>query len=221
MKVYFISGLGADHTAFRALQLPGIEPVHLAWLEPHAREPIEEYAKRMAEKITLPDPCVVGLSFGGMMSIEISKHIPLKKMLLISSAKGRHEIPPYFRLAKYVPLHRMLPLERIATNPRTMRFIFGTRTEEQKKALNAVINNTINGFNAWAIDKVVNWKNTYQPENLFHIHGDADHLLPRRFVKADHIIAGGGHLMVVNQAKEISAVLRMQLLHEEPLGVSH
>ena len=26
----------------------------------------------------------------------------------------------------------------------------------------------------WAINEVVNWKNSWQPENLVHIHGDKD-----------------------------------------------
>lgn len=208
MKVYFISGLGSDERAFRALELGGIEPIHLNWIEPLKNESIEAYAKRMADRITLPDPVIVGLSFGGMMAIEIAKLIPVKKLILISSAKGRKELPPYFALCRYIPFHKLLPLRAMSSHPKAMFFIFGARNEDQKKHLKDVINNQVKGFNAWAIDRIVKWKNHESPANLVHIHGNSDNLLPHRYVKVDHTIHKGGHLMIVNQAKEVSALLK-------------
>jgi pimeloyl-ACP methyl ester carboxylesterase len=208
MKVYFISGLGADETAFGKLQLPGIEMIHLNWLEPEKNEPIGSYAARMAARITEADPVIVGLSFGGMMAIEIAKLIPVKKLILLSSAKDRTELPPYFAICRFIPLHRWLPLNNISTHPRVLELVFGARSDEQRERLKKVINNTIKGFNEWAIDQVVNWKNASVPANVSHIHGNADYLLPRRYVRADHVIENGGHLMVINNAKEVSALLR-------------
>ncbi|MGK6351614.1 hypothetical protein [Parapedobacter sp. DT-150] len=46
-----------------------------------------------------------------------------------------------------------------------------------------------------------------EPSNTVHIHGTADRILPFRFVKADYVIPGGSHLMVVNRAKEISDII--------------
>ncbi|MBV9987750.1 MAG: alpha/beta hydrolase [Chitinophagaceae bacterium] len=208
MKVYFISGLGADETAFSKLSLPGIEKVHLNWLVPEKKESIEAYAGRMAARITEPGPVIVGLSFGGMMAIEIAKLIPVKKLILLSSAKHRKELPSYFSVCRYIPLHRWLPLNKMASNRRIMNLVLGARTREQRERLKKVIDNTIEGFNEWAIDQVINWKNTEPPANASHIHGDADRLLPLRYVRADYIIKNGGHLMVVNQAKEVSALLQ-------------
>ena len=213
MKVYFISGLGADEKAFQSLQLPGVEPVHLNWMPPLKKESIEAYARRMSYRITEPDPVIIGLSFGGMMAIEISKIIPVKKLILISSAKGKHELPPYFTICRYIPLHILFPLRLLSMNAKAMFFIFGTRTEEQKKNLAAIINNSIKGFNKWAINRIVNWNNTETPVNPVHIHGDADNLLPYRYVKANHTINNGGHFMIVNQAKEISALLQKLIFH--------
>jgi hypothetical protein len=39
-KVYFISGLGADERIFQYLNLEGIEPVFIQWLEPFSKEKI-------------------------------------------------------------------------------------------------------------------------------------------------------------------------------------
>lgn len=208
MKVYFLSGLGADEKAFQALELPDVERVYLNWIVPVKGESIESYAKRMAERIAEPDPIIIGLSFGGMVAIEIAKLIPVKKLILISSAKGKKELPPYFTICRYFPLHRFLPLSLISSNEKMMFYVFGTRNEEQKKNLVAIIKGSVEGFNKWAINRIVSWRNTETPANVYHIHGNADRLLPYRFVHPDFTITNGGHFMVVNQAKEISGILQ-------------
>ena len=208
MKVYFISGLGADEKAFQALDLPIVEKIHLHWITPLHKESIESYAKRMAEKIDEKNPVIIGLSFGGMMAIEIAKIITVQKIIIISSAKGKMELPPYFSICRYIPLHKILPIRTISMNEKAMFYIFGTRNEEQKQNLKNIINNTVEGFNNWAIDSIVKWKNTEIPKNLVHIHGDADKLLPFRYVKADYTISNGGHFMIVNQANDISRIIQ-------------
>ena len=93
-----------------------------------------------------------------------------------------------------------------------MLYIFGTRNEEQKQNLIHIINNSIAGFNKWAINQIVKWTNNKIPNNLVHIHGDADKLLPFRYVKPHYTILNGGHFMIVNQAKEISTIIQNLLL---------
>jgi hypothetical protein len=88
-------------------------------------------------------------------------------------------------------------------------FFNGVKNKEQKKAIREIINNkSIGNFNAWAVDSIVHWENKTIPANLVHIHGNADRLLPYKYVKADHTINGGGHFMIVNQAKELSVLLQ-------------
>ncbi len=210
-KVFFISGLGANETAFANLRLPGVEPVYLGWMPPEKSESISHYAARMAAKITVADPVIVGLSFGGMMGVEIAKLIPVKKLILISSAKTRYELPAYFRIAKLIPAHKFLPIEKIGTTDWAMHYIFGAKTQRQKQALKSIVLNTASGFNNWAVDAVVNWKNEWVPKQIVHIHGDADHLLPCRFTKPDYIIEAGTHLMILTKAKQISDILLKEI----------
>ncbi len=208
MKVYFISGLGADEKAFQALDLSAVEKIHLNWIPPLHKESIESYAKRMAERIEEENPIIIGLSFGGMMAIEIAKIISVQQVIIISSAKGKMELPPYFSICRYIPFHKILPIRAIGLNEKAMLYIFGTRNEEQKQNLINIINNTVEGFNNWAIDRIVKWKNTVVPKNLVHIHGDSDKLLPLGYVKSDYVISNGGHFMIVNQAKDISTIIQ-------------
>jgi len=205
--VYFLSGLGADERAFAYLQLPGIEMIYLNWMEPLPQETMQQYALRMARRIKTPNAIIVGLSFGGMMAMEIAKHIAVRQIILISSAKTRQELPPYFRLCRYLPLHKLLPLDRIGLQPTIMRFFFGARTPNQQEILKQIIQNSIKGFNKWAIHQVVNWQNQTITAPVFHLHGNADNLLPLRYVNADYIIEGGDHFMIGAKAKKVSEVL--------------
>lgn len=204
MKIYFLSGLGADETVFHDLVLPNVDRVYLNWMEPLPDESMEAYAKRMAARIDDKDPIIIGLSFGGMMAMEIARLITVKQLILISSAKIRREIPPYFRLCRYVPLHKIVPLPLVAGSNWLLGFFFGVRNFSQKEQLKNIILNTTKGFNQWAIHALVNWKNETIPAPVFHIHGNVDKLLPLTFIRADVVIEGGNHFMVMQKAKEIS-----------------
>jgi hypothetical protein len=63
-----------------------------------------------------------------------------------------------------------------------------------------------NTFLKWAIDKIVNWENVTETENIKTIHGTTDRILP--FRTANFAIKNGGHLMVIDKADEINSVLR-------------
>lgn len=212
MKIYFLSGLGADESVFIGLDLPGVERVYLNWIEPLPKESIEAYAQRMAARITTPNPIIIGLSFGGMMAMEIAKLIPVQQLILISSAKTAKELPPYFRVCRYVPLHTILPLQSVANSNQLLSFFFGVRTYAQKERLKNIIRNTTQGFNQWAINALVNWKNETIQAPVFHLHGNADKLLPLSFVQPDIIIEGGNHFMIMQKAKEISAHIQRVLV---------
>ena len=90
--LYIFSGLGADEKAFQKLNLDAYQLTHIRWIKPGVNEPIEEYAKRLLEQVITPNPVLMGLSFGGLMAIEVSKHIDTDKIILISSVKTKKEI---------------------------------------------------------------------------------------------------------------------------------
>ena len=77
--IYFISGLGADERIFQWLRYDGYRPIHIHWLPPERRESVEHYAHRLAQDIKDKRPIIVGLSFGGIVAIEIAKQIDVRK----------------------------------------------------------------------------------------------------------------------------------------------
>src|SRR6185295_12662907 len=97
MEIYILSGLGADERVFKSIDFGNHEIHFIQWVPPLLNESIEEYSKRISTQIKSPRPILIGLSFGGMMAVAISKHIETEKIILIASAKTKKEIPFYFR----------------------------------------------------------------------------------------------------------------------------
>lgn len=58
----------------------------------------------------------------------------------------------------------------------------------REKLLKNILKDTDSEFLSWAINEIVNWKNKIYPKNYIHIHGNKDHILPLRNVKADFVI---------------------------------
>ena len=207
--IYFVSGLGADKRVFRWLQADDYSPVHIEWISPWKGEPIEDYARRLTEQIEDENPIIVGLSFGGMIAVEMAKQISTEKVILISSVKDKLEIPFYFKLFRWLPLHRVFPFKSLLFAFYWLAYwLFAPEGSDQKKLLKTVLIETDPHFLKWALHKVVVWQNQEVPENLVHLHGKRDRIFPYRFVNPDHSVDNSGHLMVMNRAEEISSLLK-------------
>ena len=74
-NIYCISGLGADEKAFDRLKVNGYSLHHLKWIPPLANENLSSYARRKLNDIKENNPIILGLSFGGMIAIEMAKQI--------------------------------------------------------------------------------------------------------------------------------------------------
>jgi pimeloyl-ACP methyl ester carboxylesterase len=205
-KVYFISGLGADKRAFSFLDLSFCEPVFIEWIKPLPKESLKSYALRLRKQIPEEHPTVVGVSFGGMLATEMAKEDKLMYVIIIASNKSSAEFPAYLRVGKYLPVYKWLP-EKLIKNKTILNWVLGVEKDEQRKLINAIVADTDPFFLKWAIDAILHWKDTSITDNVKHIHGTADKLLPYRFTKADHTIEGGTHIMTMYKHKEISELL--------------
>lgn len=206
-KCYLLSGLGADGTVFQYLDFEGVEVEYMEWLPPLPKETLPAYAKRMTQKITTPHPILVGLSFGGMVAMEIAKQIPVKKLILISSAKERKELPWFYRFSAKLKLQKILPYTLIKRTNGFTYWLFGATSAHEKALLKEIFRKTPTTFLKWAINAILTWKNTEIYTHILHIHGDKDRILPYKNVKDTLCITGGGHSMIVNKAHEITPLI--------------
>ncbi len=213
MKVYFISGLGADSRIFCHIQLPaGFEAVFLDWIKPEKEEPLAHYALRLGSSISKEDPfCLLGLSMGGMMAVEIAKHLPPKKLILLSSVATRDELPRYFEYFQKLRLYKFVPMAFIKSAS-ILKRLFTAEDEEDKKLLEKIIHDADPEFLRWGMGAILHWQNREKPGKIWHIHGDHDEILPIKYIEPTYIIPNGTHLMVLNRSKELNSILANILL---------
>ena len=215
-EIYFISGLGADWRVFQNLEIEGYRPIHIQWETPQRGETLDNFAGRLLNQVTSERPILVGLSFGGLVAVEMAKQSTPAQVVLLSSAKTVDEIPVYFRLLRWLPMHRIIPFKRVLWAVYWLLFwLFGLGTQAERDLLRQILRDTDPQFMAWSIHRVVTWRNREIPENLVHVHGGGDRIFPSRNVNPDILLEDGGHFMVMNRAERISAIL-MNLLAADP-----
>jgi len=207
-NIYFISGLGADKRAFSFLDLSFCNSIFIDWIKPVPSESLKQYALRLRETIPEAHPTLIGVSFGGMLVTEMAKADPQCRAIIISSAKSIENFPRYFKVPKYLPAYNLIPAQWLKKISLVFGGKLGARGELQRQTLKEIMTSTDPHFSKWAINALLHWDNTVVPGNLIHIHGSADRLLPCKKVNADYIIDGGTHLMIMNDHKQISTLLK-------------
>lgn len=210
-NIYIFSGLGADERVFKKLNFSGFSITFIRWIIPQNLETIENYAKRLLGQIPTSRPTLIGLSFGGLIAVEVAKQIETEKVILISSAKIKSEIPFYYRWAGQLRIHKLFPTKFLKKYNFLSSYFFGATSSSDKQILKAILNDTDPTFLIWAVDKVVCWKNTTPIKNTTHIHGTADKILPFRFISCDYKITNGGHFMTLNKPNELTKAIKQAL----------
>lgn len=209
MKIFAISGLGADKRVFEYLTLE-YELVPVEWITPKNKERIVDYSKRLIEKYGIEnenDYGILGVSFGGLIATEISKLTKPKLTILISSVETKSELNGLIKLAGKSRLIELIP-EKLLNPPKAIaHFMFGT---DEKELLNSILDDTDLKFTKWAIRELMNWKNQTRLSNLIKIGGSKDKLLPPKG-KNTILIEQGEHFMIVDKAKEISEIINEKL----------
>jgi len=150
---------------------------------------------------------LVGVSFGGMIAVELNKFISPLQTIIISSASTDAQIPWYYKIVGRLKIYKLVPVKVLkAATPLTCWF-FGTKTEEEKSLLEQILKDTDGSFLKWAISKIAKWDQKITTKGIYHVHGTADRILPVAFIQPDFNVIGGRHLMVYSQNKIITKIL--------------
>jgi pimeloyl-ACP methyl ester carboxylesterase len=213
--IYFISGLGADERMFQQLRLKCKNIAFVRWIQPKQNEPLHAYARRLAEQIAEPNPILVGMSFGGVVAIELAKFLRPRKTILISSIASSQSLPWYYRLMGWFRLHQLIPVPLLKRFHFIAPLLFGANTREEEALLKQVIRETDPHFLHWALGQLLQW---HQPEQFAQdvvvLHGTNDYILPLRAHPNLVKVKDAGHLMVLSHATEISVILN-KILEED------
>jgi hypothetical protein len=207
-RIYTIPGLGVDERLFSKLRIDDAELIPVKWIEPEKNETLPAYAGRLAAQIDTSRPFyLMGVSFGGMCSLELGKVLKPVKIILISSAKGQSDLPWHFKILRFIPMHKMMSDRFSIWMALHHKWLFGIKGKEQAALFEDMLNRAPKNYPARAIDCIVTWRNTESPENLVHIHGTGDRIILSGNVKDFIPVRKGSHMMVMNNAEEVSRIV--------------
>ncbi|WP_372793200.1 alpha/beta hydrolase [Lutibacter sp.] len=208
--IYFIPGLAASSKIFEYLEFPEdkFELHFIEWLMPLSKkESLCDYTKRMAHLITEKNPVLVGVSYGGIIVQEMSKHLLPKKVIIISSIKSNKELPKRLRIIQKTKIYKLFPTYAITNIEGFFKYTFGDFAKKRVKLYKEYLSVRDADYLTWAIYNVLHWKQKKPLDNIVHIHGDNDHIFPIKYIKNCIVIKKGTHIMVLNKAKTISKII--------------
>lgn len=206
-----LPGLGADGRLFDPQRAEFPDLVCPAWLEPARGETLVSYARRMAELVPRQRPLVLGgVSFGGMLAIEMAPVVKPDALVLIGSCQSPAEIDGKLRLASMAGPFIPTPAgERARVLGRVFIRSLGPMRREHREQLEVMIDAVPFSFIRWAGSAIFGWKGAEPPTCPFvRIHGGKDKIIPMRRDLVHELIPGAGHVPNVSHAPEVNGVLR-------------
>lgn len=212
VNLYCMPGMAASPKIFEFISLPKPFKIHLlSWIPPLKEESLTDYAIRMCERVTHNNPILLGVSFGGVLVQEMSKHLPGCQVVIVSSIKSKDELPLSMKMAKKTNAHKLLPMQWINNLDNLSLFVFGEGIKKRLALYQKYLSERNPDYLSWAIDSLVNWDKTEVSKNIIHIHGEKDTVFPIKNLSHPFIKIKGGHTAIITQAlwfnKELSKIL--------------
>lgn len=222
-KLILLPGLGADERLLEPQRAVFPDLIVPRWLTPKHRESLPAYAERMAlnliedGSIRMGDSTVLGgVSFGGMLALELARHIKCDAVIQIGSCRSGAAIPHGFRAAYQV--WKLMPDFLWRPNEMTIPVIMGqlgAAKDARYAGFIAGLRATPPKFLRWGCGAILDWRPSDFPNvKIVQVHGRHDRLIPLSWLDPlpDVVLARGAHLINLICADEVNAVIRETLV---------
>lgn len=208
MKLYVVSGLGADFKVLEKINFPpNLEVVFLDWLIPEYNEEFHHYVERMADRVDDSEPfALLGYSFGGFIVQEIDKIKPAEKVVILGSIKSDKEKSRFIKFGEISRITKYLPQRMFNVNSAMVYSAARSFVDPKNPKLMQYFTVRDQYYLKWAIEKVSDWKFEENPK-VIQILGSKDIVFPVKYSKPDYIIQNGTHLFPATKPKEVSKIL--------------
>lgn len=199
IHVYMMPGMAAEPTIFNRIKLPEDQfEIHwLEWFIPNEKETLEGYAKRMIAKIQHEYIVLLGVSFGGVLVQEMSKYMILKKLIVISSVKSKHELPKKMKLAKFIRAYKFAPTQLLSNLDVLKKYAFNNTIAKRIDLYKTYLAVNDKRYLDWAIEQMLCWDQEAPIPNAIYIHGDEDAVFTHSCEGNCIVIKGGTHIMII------------------------
>lgn len=207
LPLVLLPGFGTDAALFRLQQSEFPDLIVPQWITPLRNERLENYARRLAERIEVRGPCLVGgASFGGIVAQELARHLPAVGCILIASIRSPRQLPKRFRI--WTPFARVIPGISAAVSGWLARGVRrSARWPTSVDSGLAAYAGPQGGFERWGAIAVLRWRPQPPPCPVFQIHGAVDRVFPVRRTTPDVVLPGAGHLLTLTHAFAVNTFL--------------
>lgn len=209
MKLYVISGLGADFKVLEKIIFPeNIEVVFLDWLMPENKEHFHHYVERMADKVDDSEPfALLGYSFGGLIVQEIDKIKPAEKVVILGSIKSDKEKSRFIKFGEVSKITKYLPQGMFSVKSAAVYSLARGIVDPKNPKLMEYFTVRDPYYLKWSIQKVSAWKFDENPK-VIQILGSKDIVFPVKYSKPDYVVENGTHLFPATKHKQVSKILQ-------------
>ncbi len=199
-----LPGMMADHRlladqqdSFPNLIVPPL-PEH------HPSDTIASYAEKIADTLRPIGPCVVGgVSFGGIVALELARHLDSPGCILISSIRSPRELPFRFRVLRPISF-----LPQSAFNALTFGIAGLVRPLMRRGVQRRSDQMLASPFFSWATRATLCWKGCDPAIPIGQIHGDADLTFPIELTQPDEAVTGAGHMLVATHSDIVNEFIQ-------------
>lgn len=201
--------MGADSRLFSNVEpIDGFEFVDMNWKLIKEAKSLKEYANKIAGEIdTSSSYSLLGVSLGGMICVELADILNPENVVIISSAKTKHELPGHLTKLKYTGVQHLLNgnmVQKMVSN--SSRF-FGKMDASEKQLFIQMVEEMDMEFIKWSLNALLKWKRKDFSSQIHHLHGTSDFVIPYKGLKNVKPVHRGDHMMIWNRSDLVNEEL--------------
>ncbi len=210
--IYLLPGQGADYRLFSKIELEGYPYQHIVYSVPKKGATMQEYAQELSKQIDTSKPFIlIGTSIGGMLACEMNEFLEAEKVIIISSAQNKNQLPGRYNFQKKVPIHKLVSKGMAKTGALILQPIVEPDRNKEKEIFVSMLKAKDKKYLKRAIDMIIEWEKESLDESIIHIHGNIDKTIPIKNTNPDYIIEEGSHMITLTRADEINVILKKEL----------
>ncbi len=212
--IYFLPGQGSDKRIFNSLTFDSKYTLKYPEYDTLVRKmPLSELANEISTFIDTSERfALVGVSMGGMLSVELNEILSPEKVIIISSAKNRNELPFRYKFQRLIPLFEIFPDRVIYWGAKLLQPLVEPDRNKNKETFKSMLYRKKPKYLKRTDRIIIRRTRKSNNKRIIHIHETNDHTIPIRNIEnPDYIIENGSHMMTLTRAKEISDILNNEL----------
>lgn len=185
--------LAAQQAAFPQLRIP-------CWPRFEPADSLATFAERIAQEIGPIGPCFVGgVSFGGAVAIELTRHLDALGCILISSVRSFSELPLRYRICRPAGfLNQSVFDAALRIGGRLVRPSIPRAAVRRMERMES------SPFFRWATRAVLQWNPSLCNVPIAQIHGSRDRTFPVDKTQPNQIVENAGHMLVMTHPQIVN-----------------